>query len=137
MCFSDTDDCKSLNCRSESQFKSTTFLDHEFRNFHTVSSQQILSEFNESEDWACSLKNCSAMNLWFRHHSVFHHVKFFHYAWQLHCFVFNVCNSVYISVIKENDTWIVEHIVDYNLNSTTITINQNVRSVHQIHYNNV
>ena len=137
MCFSSIDDCKLLNCRSELWFKSTTFLDHEFRNFHAVSSQQMLSVSNESEDWACDLKNCLTMNLWFGHCSVFYYVKFFHHAWWLHCFVSNVCNSVHISAIEENDTWIVEYIIDYNLNSTTITINQSAELIHQIHYNNI
>ena len=130
MCFSSIDDCKSLDCRSESQFKLTTSLDHEFRDFHAVSSQQMLSESNESGDWACSLKNCSVMNLWFGHCSVFHHMKFFHCTQWLHCFAFNVCNSVYISAVEENSTWIIEYIVDYNLNSTAIIINQNAESVH-------
>ena len=137
MCFSNTDDCRLLGCRSELWFKSTTFLDHEFRNSHTVLSQQILSISNRSEDWACDLKNCLTIDSWFEHCSVFHHIKFFHCAQWLHCFAFNVCNSVYTSVIGENSTWIVKHIIDYNLNSTTITINQSVELIHQICYNNV
>ena len=130
MCFNSIDDCKLSDCELKLQFKSTLFLDHEFRDFYAVSNQQMLLESNKSEDWACDLKNCSAMNSWFRHCSVFHYVKFFCCAQQSHCFVFNVCNSVHISAVKENDIWVVEHIVDYNLNSTTIIINQNVKLIH-------
>ena len=65
MCFSSIDDCKLLDCKSESQFKLITFFNHEFKDSHTVLSQWMLSVFNKSKDWACDLKNCSAMNLWF------------------------------------------------------------------------
>ena len=130
MCFSSIDDCKSSDCESELQFKSTTFLDYEFRSFYAVLSQWMLSVSNESEDWACDLKNCLTMNLWFEHHSVSHHIKFFCCAQWLHCFVSDVCNSVHISMIEENDTWIVEHIINYDLNSTTITINQDAELIH-------
>ena len=96
ICFSSTDDCKLSGCKSKLWFKSTTSLDHGFRDSHTVSSQWILPEFNRSEDWACDLKNCSAMNLWFGHHLVSYHIKFFCCAQWLHCFVSDVCNSVHI-----------------------------------------